>query len=166
MLAALERYHGDLFASHGAQGMGRASGYGPWAALRLRTLKARALRTHCSSVAPGDYRGSPKSDRTLAWSLRLRDSLATKGNTYGDAVRRMGARGITFGTRCPTALFHAAGRGGKRPMPGRMPVDDRIGPEVAIDAADRRIMEFLFSGGSASASPGLVRNAAGLYSRR
>lgn len=165
MIDALEQYHAGLFASGGA-GQDRASGYGPWIALKFRTLKARAYRTRCSRIQPFDYTGAPRSDRTLSWSWRLRDSLAGKGNTFGDAIRKMGPRGVDFGTSTPTALFHAAGRGGRNPMPVRMPLDDIIGPEVAIDAAEDRIMAFLFADGNgAPSSPGMVRNAAGFYAR-
>jgi hypothetical protein len=165
-LQALEAHHAALFDSHGAAGLGgRSSGYGAWAPLALRTLRARAGRVRCSRIAPRDYAGPMRGDRTLAWSWRLRDSLATQGNRFGDAVRQIRATGLTYGTGTPTALFHAAGRGGRNPMPVRMPLDDIVGPQVALDAIEGRIMSFLEADGEAPPSPGLVPNAAGFYSR-
>jgi len=164
-LQALEAYHAGLFDSYGSGAMGRPSGYGAWAPLALRTLKARALRQRMSRIAPRDYAGPMRGDRTLAWSWRLRDSLATQGNRYGDAVRLIGSTSLTYGTSTPTALFHAAGRGGRNAMPVRMPIDDIVGPQVALDVIERKIMAFLASDTEAAPSPGLVPNAAGFYSR-
>lgn len=163
MLAAVEQYHADLFASGGQAVRGTRAGYPPWSRLSRRTLRARARNTRVSRIAPGDYSG-PGQGGLLHWSGRLYRSLATQGNTYGDAIRVSRPTGITFGTKTPTALFHAAGR---KNMPIRMPLDDRVAPEVAIDVAFDKIMGFLFADSASGGALGarIVRNAAGFYSR-
>lgn len=145
MFTAVEQYHRQLFATRGAEGAGRASGYGPWEALRLRTLKARAMRQRMSRIPPGDYATGAGSDRILQWSQRLYTSLTTQGNRYGDSIRIAHSQGMTFGTSTPTALFHKAGRAGKNPMPVRVPLDDIIGAEVAVEVAHAKILAFLFT---------------------
>jgi hypothetical protein len=165
-LEALERHHAAIYASGGATGLGGiASGMGPWAALRARTLKARALRRRLSRIAPYDYQGNPVAEGLiLVWSGRLRDSLTTKGNLYGDAIRRIGPRGITYGTRAPTAEKHLVGEGG---IPIRPPLDVDVGPGVAMSAMAERLWLLLNSNpGSAPPSPGMIPSAAGFYVRQ
>jgi len=163
MLRALEDYHAEVFRS-GGQG----SAYGPWASLKTSTLLARLRRRKTSKIAPFDYAAATSGGvGILRWSGRLYRSLATQGTRYGDAIRKTSSTGIVFGTSCPTALFHAAGRGGRNPMAARKPLDDLRGPNVALVVAAGRIMSYLTSDSQpGSKSPGVVRNAAGFYAKR
>lgn len=143
-LHSIAQYHRGLFESGGAGGLGRASGTGPWAALRARTVRARALRIRCSRIQPRDYAGPGGGGRILVWSLRLKSSLTGSGaGNQGDMIRRVGRHSLTYGTSCPTAAFHQDGRAGYNPMPARPPVDMIVGPEVGLDAIEARIGAFL-----------------------
>lgn len=138
----IEDLHKALYDSGGS---GMSSGR--WATLRLSTIGSRTARMRCSRFAPRDYAG-PVSGGTgvLLWSGRLRSSLTGErlaGTNASDAIRKVRATGLTFGTQTPTAAIHWAGRSGRNPMPIRKPIDDINGAEVGISAIDAKVIAFL-----------------------
>lgn len=130
---ALADHHAAVFDSQGADNLAfRAR----WPALAELTVLARERREQVSKIPPLDYMAPSEegpAERVLHWSLRLRNSLASRSGT-GDTVFKGTGRSLEWGTSTPYGPDHQYGginRWGKM-IPARPFLDYVGGPAIAI----------------------------------